>query len=61
MNTSTIQYRMALIVAVAMQCDQITEFIFPPLISRGNVVNLNQVAIAEKEFTVPTLPLLLVE
>ncbi len=61
MNTSTIQSCMALIVAMAMQCGQITEFSFSPLISWGDVVNLNQVVIAERQFTVPTFPLLLVE
>ena len=61
MNTSTIPCCMALIVAMAMQCGQITEFIFSPLISWGDVVNLDQVVIAEMQFAVTTFSLLLVE
>ena len=61
MNTSTRQGCMALIVAMAMQCDQIAEIIFPPLTSWGDVVNLDQIAVAEVQFTVATFSLLLIE
>jgi hypothetical protein len=52
---------MALIVAMAMQCSQITAFIFSPLTAGNDVVNFNQVAIAEMQFTVATFSLLFVE
>jgi hypothetical protein len=61
MNTSTIQCCMALIVAMAMQCGQITAFIFSPLTSGSDVVNLDQVAIAKMQSTVAAFSLLFVK
>jgi hypothetical protein len=52
---------MALIVAMAMQCGQITAFIFSPLASGSDVVNLDQVAIAKMQSTVATFSLLFVK
>ncbi len=61
MNTSTIQCCMALIVAMAMQCGQITAFICSPLTSGSDVVNFDQVAIAKMQFTVAAFSLLFVK
>jgi hypothetical protein len=61
MTTSTLHLCMALIVAMAMECHQISGVIFSPKTLWGDVVNFDLVAVAEVQFTVATFPLLLVE
>ena len=61
MNTSTRQWCMALIVAMAMKGNQISAVIFSPLTSWGDVVNLDQVAIAKMQSTVAAFALLFVQ
>ena len=52
---------MTLIVAMAMHGEQIAHFIFPPFTSGSDVVNFNQIAVLEKQFTPTTFPLLFVQ
>ena len=61
MTTSTLHLCMALIVAMAMKCTQISEVIFSPETLWGDVVNFDLIAVAEVELTVATFSLLLVE
>ena len=61
MTTSTLHLCMALIVAMAMKCNQISDVIFSPETLWGDVVNFDLIAVAEVEFTGATFSLLLVE
>ena len=61
MNTSTIQCCMALIVAMAMESEEITEFIRSPLFSGSNMVDFDQIAVLKEQSTPTAFSLLFVQ
>ena len=52
---------MTLIVAMAMEGEEITEFICPSFTPRGDVVDLDQIALLKQQFAPTAFSLLFVE
>ena len=61
MSTFVLLLCMALIVAMAMESEQIAQFIRSPIFSGGNMVDFNQIALLKEQFTPTAFSLLLVQ
>ena len=61
MSTLFLLLCMALIVTMAMESEEIAQFIRSPIFSGGNMVDFYQIALLKEQFTPATLSLLFVQ